>query len=210
MSSAATAVPDLLCRRRAIRARRLCTAVSASRRSTAPVSSAGLARVGRESHAEPGLVDALRVVVLIPEDRQHDHRLAVVERLARRVVAAVGDHEVDPGENRGLRQVPFAAHVVVQLDLLGERALWTRSRGARWRRGCRPAAASARRLPSRASRGRDTAGIPRPRAGARVAPTAHPSARSSARCARSRRARASGCSRPRPGSHRGSGRARCP
>ena len=56
--------------------------------------------VGVEPHAEAELVHPLRVVVLVPEQRQHDHRLAEVERLGGRVVAAVGDHEVDERDDR--------------------------------------------------------------------------------------------------------------
>src|SRR5581483_7745248 len=39
-----------------------------------------------EPDPEPQLGDPLGVVVLIPEERQDDHRLAEVERLRRRVV----------------------------------------------------------------------------------------------------------------------------
>ena len=63
------------------------------------------------------LVDALRVVVLVPEERQHDHRLAEVHRLRRRVVPAVGDHEIDLGDDRRLGQELGAPHVRRQLVL---------------------------------------------------------------------------------------------
>ena len=79
--------------------------------------------VGRQPSPEPGLVDPLGVVDLVPEQRQHDHRLAVVERLGDGVVAAVGDHEVHLREDRRLRQEPLPRLVVVERDLVGERAL---------------------------------------------------------------------------------------
>ena len=71
-----------------------------------------------EAHAEAELVHALRVVVLIPEERQDDHRLAEVEALGDRVVAAVRDHEVGVGEDRRLREELRAAHVVRELVLI--------------------------------------------------------------------------------------------
>ena len=71
-----------------------------------------------EPQAEAELVHALRVVVLIPEERQDDHRLPEVEALRDRVVAAVRDHEVDVGEDRRLREKLGAAHVVGQLVLV--------------------------------------------------------------------------------------------
>ena len=46
-------------------------------------------RVGRQADPEAELVDPLGVVVLVPEQRQHDHRLAEVDALGGRVVAAV-------------------------------------------------------------------------------------------------------------------------
>ena len=61
-------------------------------------------RVRRQPHPEPGLVDALGVVDLVPEQRQHDHRLAVMERLGDGVVAAVGDHQRRPLQQGDLRQ----------------------------------------------------------------------------------------------------------
>ena len=79
--------------------------------------------VGRQAAAEPCLVDALGVVDLVPEERQDDHRLAVVERLGDGVVAAVGDDQVDPGQDRRLGQEPLARLVVVQGDLVGQRTL---------------------------------------------------------------------------------------
>ena len=86
--------------------------------------------VGREPTPEAGLVDPLGVVDLVPEQRQHDHRLAVVERLGDGVVAAVGDDEVDLRQDRRLRQEPLPV-------LLSWSVIWsasgpsTRSRGAR-------------------------------------------------------------------------------
>ena len=64
--------------------------------------------VGREAPAEAGLVDPLGVVDLVPEQRQHDHRLAVVEGLGDGVVAAVGDDEVDLRQDRRLGQERLA------------------------------------------------------------------------------------------------------
>jgi hypothetical protein len=49
-------------------------------------------------------------VVLVPEDRQDDHRFAEVEGLGDGVVTAVGD-EVDLGEDRGLGDGLGAGHV---------------------------------------------------------------------------------------------------
>ena len=59
----------------------------------------GFEGVRRQAHAEPSLVDPLGVVVLVPEERQQDHRQAIVEALGDRVVAAVGDHQVDLGRS---------------------------------------------------------------------------------------------------------------
>jgi hypothetical protein len=55
-------------------------------------------------HAVAGFGDALRVVVLVPEDRERQHRLAEPHALGRRVVAAVRDHGVDVRQHGGLRQ----------------------------------------------------------------------------------------------------------
>ena len=76
----------------AIRSR---STVSASSRSTAPVSSPSAKAYVAQPDAEAQLVHALGVVVLVPEQRQQHHRLAEVHRLGRGVVAAVGDHQVD-------------------------------------------------------------------------------------------------------------------
>lgn len=65
---------------------------------------------------------ALGVVVLVPEQRQQDHGLAEVEGLGGRVVAAVGDDEIDQRKDPGLRQVLLAPHVRSQFDLLVHRA----------------------------------------------------------------------------------------
>ena len=65
-----------------------------------------------QPHAVAQLVHALRVVVLIPEQRQHDHRLAEVEALGHGVVAAVRDDHVDLRQDRRLRQELLAEHVV--------------------------------------------------------------------------------------------------
>ena len=55
--------------------------------------------------------------MLVPEDRQHQHRLAKPHRLGGRVVAPVGDHRVDLGQDRGLGQELLADHVVGQFEL---------------------------------------------------------------------------------------------
>src|SRR5439155_373198 len=62
-----------------------------------------LVAVGVEAAAESELLHPLSVVVLIPEERQHDHRLAEMQGLGDRVVAAVRDHEIDLREDRRLR-----------------------------------------------------------------------------------------------------------
>ena len=51
--------------------------------------------VGREAHAEAGLMHALRVIVLVPEQRQRDHRFAMVEALRDRIVAAMRHYQID-------------------------------------------------------------------------------------------------------------------
>src|SRR3990170_6296597 len=76
-----------------------------------------------EAHAVPELVHALRVVVLVPEQRQHDHRLAEVEGLRRGVVPAVRDHEVDERDDVRLGHAPFPPHVVGKVELVRARAL---------------------------------------------------------------------------------------
>ncbi len=77
----------------------------------------GFVLVGVEPGSEAGLVDSLGVVVLIPEQRQQHHRLAEVKALGDRVVAAVGDHELDLRQDRGLGQELLADHVRRQLEL---------------------------------------------------------------------------------------------
>ncbi len=79
--------------------------------------------VGRQAPPEAGLLDPLGVVHLVPEQRQHDHRLAVVERLGDGVVPAVGDDQVDHRQDGRLRQEPLAGLVVVEHDLVGQRPL---------------------------------------------------------------------------------------
>ena len=79
--------------------------------------------VGVQPHPEPEFVDALGVFVLVPEQRQHDQRLAEVQRLGDGVVAAVGDHQVDLRDHLGLRQHLRADHVVRQRDPVGLRSL---------------------------------------------------------------------------------------
>ena len=71
----------------------------------------------------PGLRDPLGVVVLIPEERQRDHRLAEVEALGRRVVPAVGDDDVGERQESRLRDELVAPHVVRELELGRLRAL---------------------------------------------------------------------------------------
>ena len=68
-------------------------------------------------------MDPLRVVVLVPEDRQDDHRLAEVDALGGRVVAAVGDHEIHLGQHRNLRDELGPGHVGGQLVCLVLRSL---------------------------------------------------------------------------------------
>ena len=63
----------------------------------------------------------LRVVVLVPEQRQHDHRLAEVQALGGGVVPAVRDHQVGERDDRGLRHELRAPHVRRQGDLLVQR-----------------------------------------------------------------------------------------
>ena len=55
--------------------------------------------------------------MLVPEQRQHDRRPPEVQRLGDRVVAAVGDHQVDLGEERGLGQELGTGHVAGELVL---------------------------------------------------------------------------------------------
>jgi len=59
--------------------------------------------VGVEPAAESEFLHPLSIVVLIPEKRQHDHRLAEMERLGDRVVAAMCDHQIDLRQERRLR-----------------------------------------------------------------------------------------------------------
>jgi hypothetical protein len=68
--------------------------------------------VGVEPFPEPGLRDALGVVVLIPEQREDDHRFAEVDGLGGRVVPAVSDHQIDHRQDSGLRQELRAPHVL--------------------------------------------------------------------------------------------------
>src|SRR5215211_4129956 len=68
-------------------------------------------RVGREALAESRLVDALGVVVLVPEDGQQHHRLAEVHAFGDGVVATVCDHEVYMREYRDLGEELGARHI---------------------------------------------------------------------------------------------------
>ena len=109
--------------------------------------------VRRQPDTEPELVHPLGVVVLVPEQRQHDHRLAEVERLGRRVVPAVRDHQVARGMMLvcGSRASP---HMFVgQLELVRARSLADDVAVRRLGQHARRAAASGPRRPSRASRG---------------------------------------------------------
>ena len=175
-----------------------------TRRSIASCSSCVLELVGRQPHAEADLLDALRVVVLVPEERQHDHRLAEVDRLGDRVVAAVRDHEVDLRQDRRLRQELGAGHVRRELDRLVLRALAddvaVRRLGERGDEAVHQldvgrAEAAEADVDERARR----------RAAARTARP--PSARRSRAAASARRAAASARSRPRRDRGRGSGTA---
>ena len=65
----------------------------------------------------------LRVVVLVPEQRQDDHRLPEVQRLGGRVVAPVSDDEVHLGDHLGLRQDRGPDHVVGEVDHVSHRSL---------------------------------------------------------------------------------------
>ena len=85
--------------------------------------------VGVEPHAEARLLDALGVVVLVPEQRQDDHRLAEVQALGDRVVAAVGDDGVDLREDRGLGQELLAGHRRRAGAAARAAGPWRRSRG---------------------------------------------------------------------------------
>ena len=76
-----------------------------------------------QARAVVELVHPLRVVVLIPEQRQHDHRFPEVEALRHGVVAAVRDDHVDLRQDRRLRQELLAEHVVGQREQLVLRSL---------------------------------------------------------------------------------------
>ena len=108
--------------------------------------------VGREPDAETRLVDPLRVVVLIPEERQRDHRLAEMEALRRRVVPAVRDHEVDERQDRRLRQELLAPHVLGELVLGVLRTLGDDEAVRRARQHVDEPSSSGRRPPSRGCR----------------------------------------------------------
>src|SRR5205807_8489208 len=84
---------------------------------------ARLVVVGRQPDAGRQLLDPLGVVVLIPEEREDDHRLAEEEALRDRVVAAVSQDEVDLRQDPRLRQELSADHVVGELELVVLRAL---------------------------------------------------------------------------------------
>src|SRR6266542_3587226 len=73
--------------------------------------------VGIESSSKSQLVHSLSVVVLVPEERQHDHRLPKMQRLRNGVVAAVCDHDVYLGQDHRLSQELLAGHVRSQAKL---------------------------------------------------------------------------------------------
>src|SRR3954469_17823467 len=77
--------------------------------------------IRRQSDAEAGLVQALRIVVLIPEQRQPDHRQPEVEPLTGRVVAAVRDQQIALRQDRRLRQELVAVHVGPERHLILQR-----------------------------------------------------------------------------------------
>ena len=102
---------------------RVSSASSPSRRSIAPRSSPSSNSYVVQADAESRLGDPLRVVVLVPEERQRDHRLAEVEALGGRVVPAVRDDDVGERQQSRLRDELVAPHVVGQLELGRLRAL---------------------------------------------------------------------------------------
>ena len=192
-----------------IRAR---SSVSSSSRSTAPRRSSSVNAYVGEADAVAELVDALGVVVLVPEQRQHDHRLAEVHRLGGGVVATVGDHQVDLRDHLGLRDGRGAGHVVGQPQLVGPGTHAHDDAVPRPCRARRSAAASARCRRRRASpaRGRPARSPPAGRPARRAARSPRRShGRSSRSGARCRRAVGRRCSRARGGRRRGCSRARC-
>ena len=120
--------------------------------------------VRRQADPEAELVHPLRVVVLVPEQRQQHGRLAEVQRLGGRVVAAVGDdrRRRAAGSTSGAGTPPPPC--CRPAPAARAAAPWTRSPGAACPRASRSAPSSARRPPPPASRGRDT---PAPRRCAR-------------------------------------------
>ena len=181
-----------------------------------PTDRAGQLRVvgfiRRQARAEPGLGQSLGVVDLVPEEGQDDHRLAVVERLGDRVVAAVGDHEVDLGDDRRLGQERFAGHVVGQPELVGQRALADDHPVSGFGRARRRGAASRPHRPSRGCPVTGTAalhraGPSRVRAPPGASMTRSSPGRTTRAGARSARAARLADSRPRRGTGPGSGTA---
>jgi hypothetical protein len=78
--------------------------------------------VAVEPAAEPELVHALGVVVLIPEERQHHGRLPGLQRLGDRVVAPVGYDEVDLRQDRRLGQELGPDDVLAEVQLVVARS----------------------------------------------------------------------------------------
>ena len=111
--------------------------------------------VGTEAGTEARFGDALGVVVLVPEDRQKDHRLAVVHALGDRVVTAVRDHQVDVREHGDLRQELGADHVGSELVGVVLRAPSRRRNGAAFAPATPRASPSAAHRPSQANPGSD-------------------------------------------------------
>ena len=86
--SAAVTVPGAACTRAAIAGHAAAERLVGEQPVDRTEQLAVLELVRLQADAVPGLGDPLRVVVLIPEERQRDHRLAEVEALGRRVVPA--------------------------------------------------------------------------------------------------------------------------
>jgi len=77
--------------------------------------------VGGKPYTVATFVDSLRVVVLIPEQRQHDRRHPERECLADGVVAAVRDHRVALGHDRGLWHELLTPHPLAERELVMKR-----------------------------------------------------------------------------------------
>ena len=93
------------------------SASSASSRSTAPSNSPSSKSYVARRIPYPVSAIALRVVVLVPEERKRDHRTPEVEALGRRVVPGVRDDDVGERQERRLRDELLAPHVLGELEL---------------------------------------------------------------------------------------------